>query len=217
MNDSIYNFIRMLSHQLFVEWLFLNIMVIAVIIVGVRFRKKRGLNHRGSTVPGQIAYFVSVSAASVITLFTLAAFLHVGCARERSSQTTCMSNLKAVALAVLIYANDNDETFSPASKWVSSIKKYDRHSAELIFCPATNPKMYYGFNSDLGGVKLESVSEPTKTIMLFEGRKNVPSVGGINDVDSLRHTGASNVCFTDGHVKRTNASLLKDKIWIPKK
>jgi prepilin-type N-terminal cleavage/methylation domain-containing protein/prepilin-type processing-associated H-X9-DG protein len=68
-------------------------------------------------------------------------------AREKARQTSCLSNLKQLSLAVLQYTNDNNETYppldnwmvSPGSIWASMIYPYVK-STGVYVCPDDSSK-----------------------------------------------------------------------------
>ncbi len=92
-------------------------------------------------------------------------------AREKARQTSCLSNLKQLGLAVLGYCQDNDEMFPfhrtttnaaighnvyPGATltvvlWADAIYPYVRNK-QIYVCPSTSPDVWlgYGWNMNLG-------------------------------------------------------------------
>lgn len=116
-------------------------------------------------------------------------------AREKARQTSCLSNLKQLGLAGLMYAQDYDETMVPnaisvytwtapdgstievsppsAMLWMYLVYPYV-NNVQVFNCPSTtrefSPSSYassppYGKNTFLNRVSLARVTNPTQTIM----------------------------------------------------
>ena len=110
------------------------------------------------------------------------------------------SNLKKLSLAIIMYAQDNDQKLPDADKWVDEIMPYVKN--EAVFCDPAAPDLKYGyaFNRALSGARLGGIKDPLATVMVFEsmtGVKNAADTG-----QSLprpgRHSGGDYFVFADG-------------------
>ena len=126
-----------------------------------------------------------------------------GPARERGEQEACLSNLKQLTLAALMFAQDHDQTLPSAEKWTDEIMPYIKNEA-LLRCPAA-PELECGYalNRDLAGKKLNALPNPAEAILFFDsnlGKRN--ATGTLEDVAIPgRHNGGNNYAFADGHCK----------------
>ena len=127
-------------------------------------------------------------------------------AREKARQAACTSNLKQIALAVLIYTQENDEKYPLATGWASTI---GLSGNKALICPtqgktkaaATNSNSY-GFSNLLSGKALGMLQDdPTTTEMLTDSNAT-DNILLVNNVD-FRHAGAAIVAYADGHVQFT--------------
>jgi len=119
-------------------------------------------------------------------------------AREKARQTSCLSNIKQLALGQLQYIQDYDEVFDPSSTNVSPAPRYyvlpdgvTQYSgamlwmyhiypycknAQMFNCPSSgskwNPSAYsssnYGRNKFLSNVALSNCTGPSTTVMFFD-------------------------------------------------
>ena len=125
-------------------------------------------------------------------------------AREKARQTTCASNEKQLALGVLMYAQDNEETLPPTASgdgvsilflWPDLLRPYVKNE-EVRFCPsdANETTNSYGLNelnfSDLTDTgapppkTLAAFQAPADTVMMSE--LGVGSIGNLADLTTPR-------------------------------
>jgi prepilin-type processing-associated H-X9-DG protein len=126
---------------------------------------------------------------------------------------TCQSNLKQLSLTIFMFTQDHNETYTFTNEtWIESLKPYfGVTNRPILICPDDKPqheqlKTSYSFNDNLTNASWESIDDPTKTIMLYEGKD-----GELN----FRHNGKANVAFVDGHVKAVDAEEAKSLLWKP--
>jgi prepilin-type processing-associated H-X9-DG protein len=132
----------------------------------------------------------------VMVLAGLILYVGVG-ARQRARAASCANQMRQIGMALGMAA----ERGVPRS-WAHGASKLNPHKP-LLLCPqgpqggSTN----YGVNQHLVGRNL-SVSDTGATVLLYESKRAGDSLIGLQrDVD-LRHLGAANFVFLDGHVKR---------------
>ena len=119
----------------------------------------------------------------------------------KSRKGGCISNLRQLTMAVLIYADDGDGRLPNAATWMDDIRPYIKAEA-LYHCPTDEQHQYgYAFNSELSGVNLKDIEDAANTVLLFEstsGRWNAA-----DPVTSLpdppRHGDGNNFAYADGH------------------
>jgi prepilin-type N-terminal cleavage/methylation domain-containing protein/prepilin-type processing-associated H-X9-DG protein len=111
-------------------------------------------------------------------------------AREKARQSSCLSNVKQLMLAVMMYAQDYDETLPYASSWgvsgepsnitwYQALMPYAKNS-QIVICPSyPNQSIGYGWNyQNFGyrtsagnmsrdpGCKLAEIPVPAGTILI---------------------------------------------------
>lgn len=115
-------------------------------------------------------------------------------AREKARQTSCLSNLKQIGLAGLMYCQDNDEKFMPPVVCGSGLtgcfiraehngsgyrplNPYIKNQ-QVWECPSCDddPTYSYGWNRSLdgwGSTKLATIKKPSDTVMFADHRVHV--------------------------------------------
>lgn len=133
--------------------------------------------------------------------------------REHENVAYCQSNLKQLSLTISMFTQDHNETYTFTNKtWIESLKPYfGVTNRPILVCPDDKPqheqlKTSYSFNDNLTNASWESIDDPVKTIMLYEGKD-----GELN----FRHNGKANVAFADGHVKAVDTEEAKSLLWKP--
>jgi len=136
----------------------------------------------------------SLQAATGMTPEQLAA------ARGQVSREVCQSNLKQLAMAVLMYAADWDGQLPALGEWTDRINPYMRND-ELLRCPSDPvADCSYAFNAALEGLALKDIPAPGETILLFEAKVGERNVAGGAAEAAAHHGDVVYVAFADGHV-----------------
>lgn len=137
-----------------------------------------------------------VAGAAFILLAALAIFAAIlfpffGQAKERAQATACLSNVRQLGMAVLMYAADHEERLPEAESWENDISEY-LFNKEILTCPTTGK--HYVFNKKLSGVDLKDLDNPQATPMLWEPARGAEGLVG-------PHMGQFVVGYVDGHAK----------------
>jgi len=98
-------------------------------------------------------------------------------AREKARQASCQSNLKQLALGVMMYAQDYDERFptryyvptgwTSGFQWSNVIEPYVKNW-DLFKCPSTAAYSYGWQQGYLNYRKLAEIQSPSETVMLCD-------------------------------------------------
>ncbi len=123
-------------------------------------------------------------------------------ARAANAKLGCISNVRQLAMAVLTYAEDFDETL-PAEDWAKTVAPYVRNDA-IFRCPGDGELPSYAMNPALFGKKLSDIREPSETVMLFESDNG-------KDI-AYRHGGVAVVAYADGHAAYVMAEQARDAL-----
>lgn len=130
--------------------------------------------------------------------------------KAAAQATVCLSQVKQLALGVLMFSGDNDDVlkFKSAADVRKQLAPYLKNEG-LWKCPSdTGTGASYTFNPNLLGVAFAKVAEPSKVVMIYEGK------GGKL---AFRHAGRAAVAFMDGHAKLIDEAGAKSLVWLATK
>ena len=120
-------------------------------------------------------------------------------AREKARQTACISNQKQIALAFIIWSQENDEKFPPATDWSTAVGV----SGKVLICPtqgknsaANQGNNSYGYSDRIAGRTLGEFPDPSSEVLIADSNANVLVVFNVDQ----RHAGGAIVGWADGHV-----------------
>jgi prepilin-type processing-associated H-X9-DG protein len=159
---------------------------------------------------------ICVSALFVLMVPIYAAMLLPALARAKSKAQTinCVNNMKQLALAVRMYANDHNNQLPPAATWCDAVQIYVGNP-KVFRCPADpDRRSAYAFNAKLDGKKDNEIDP--QTVLIFESQAGWNGAGGAERL-ALRHhsSGIVNVAFADGAVRSLTRSQLSTLRWDP--
>ncbi|MEQ1934702.1 MAG: hypothetical protein ABL962_12640 [Fimbriimonadaceae bacterium] len=123
---------------------------------------------------------------------------------EPAGNSACLSNLKQLGAATLLYTYDNHDRM-PLKNWTDSATPYYK-DRQLVTCPVVrNNEQQFGYalNQAAVGINVLAVEETTKMPMYFEVddlRKN--AVADLAAQTFARHEGESIVTYMDSHGKK---------------
>ena len=149
-------------------------------------------------------------------------------AREKARQSSCLSNVKQLTLAILSYAQDYDECLPPDGTlplaggypsppfWDQMLLPYLKNT-QILVCPSAGLSAGYtrtyrynaGRNGTVPygtGVALATIQTPSSTIWLVDtfggwlNNLNSWGVRGEGDIAAI-HNGGVNLGLIDGHAK----------------
>jgi prepilin-type processing-associated H-X9-DG protein len=138
-------------------------------------------------------------------------------AKQKAQSVACMNNMKQLALAVKMYADDNKDQLPPAATWCDALQPFVGSEGPFK-CPAANAeeRCGYALNARLAGAAENKIEVAATTVLIFEteGGWNV-SGGPELLLNRPRHGRAVGVAFADGHVEMVPESRLKAVRWDP--
>lgn len=128
-------------------------------------------------------------------------------AQQNAIAQTCLSNQKQIALGLMMYVQDYDETFPRKNTpYKTQVMPYIK-SEQVFHCPLDAPSVAsYTFNANLAGVVIANVVSPAQTVLLYEGK---------NMQLDFRHEGRAIIAYADGHVKMIPPDAAKNLFWYP--
>jgi prepilin-type N-terminal cleavage/methylation domain-containing protein/prepilin-type processing-associated H-X9-DG protein len=112
-------------------------------------------------------------------------------AREKARQSSCLSNIKQINLAILSYAQDYDEVLPQAYYWTPTRYSYIQFmepyvkNSQVFNCPSMSVKATvtyngcrsYPFNGGLWGASLGEIQSPAETVMHGDATPNTTNSG----------------------------------------
>ncbi len=153
-------------------------------------------------------------------------------AREKARQNTCMNNQRQIALGIMMYVQDNEETFPVAKGWNGHLSASYGMKGEVWDCPSithtgneTAPDYFYVAGSFLSSMALGDLKEPISTPLtldLYDPGTNPPYIndnGATNcstaysQVDP-RHNNGAIVSFVDGHTEWVQSNGLSSFFFL---
>ncbi len=156
---------------------------------------------------------IIIVAASALIIFLATTRQPMG--REKARQTSCQSNLKQQALAMLMYCEDNDGRFPDLRHWNDALRPYLK-SPRILICPSADDRTMpsYAANAGLQSRVMKKLKSPANTVMLFDSMPGANNFGG-PDSPVYRHSEGCNFAFADGHVKWMRREAARARGWKP--
>ena len=141
---------------------------------------------------------------SIVALCFSFVMFDISVARYKARQSGCLSSIKQISLAFLIYENDYDSHLPPlGSNWNSILKEY-KIGDGMLHCPnVENSKdPTYALNKNLAGLNVNNVKNPENTILIFESKPGKNLFGTSELLPKYpRHFDGDEYGFLDGHAK----------------
>lgn len=144
----------------------------------------------------------------IITVLAAILFPVISSARQKANQSSCLNNVRQIAIAIQIYTNDNNNIFPS----MTTIWQGLNLSNKTYICPAIGKKLQngYGYNYSLNNQLLsdaDNITNPSQIVEVADCRKNslYPNIISTpGDID-YRHNGFASFGFVDGHVCSLNS------------
>jgi len=136
-------------------------------------------------------------------------------AKAKAQSINCINNVKQLAIAVRMYANDNEDKFPPAATWCDALLQ-NVGTDKVFKCPAGDmgKRCHYAYNAKLSGME-EGKIDPN-TVVLFEAEGGWNLSGGPElMLQKPRHARRFIVALADGSVQQMTEARLKDLRWDP--
>ena len=115
----------------------------------------------------------------------------------------CKINMKSLTRAMLMYVQDNDDTFPDAGHCYEALLPYVKRK-DAFTCPALKAVGQhggYGMNGDISGKKFATVGAPEGVLSIFEAK--TPAFVGVDPLTAEITTGRHKHIwqgFADGHI-----------------
>ncbi len=126
--------------------------------------------------------------------------------RSKAQTAECRNNMKQLAIAMVMYANDHDEHYPRANAWREALRPYMKDES-ILHCPADHGSGGYAMNLKLSGQPMARVMNPAGTVLFYETNASGADAKGTGDDLAWRHNGTHNVAYVDGHVETLSEGL----------
>lgn len=157
--------------------------------------------------------FTLIELLVVITIIAILAailFPVFAKAREKARQASCTNNQRQIATAILMYVQDNDETFFPelsSSAWSTLLTPYN--GPQIYDCPSCSSKGNnstpdYAFNTEYFGIALGEITDIPATCLTADAKRGVTKATDDSELDE-RHNNLLIASFADGHAEARKA------------
>jgi len=114
-----------------------------------------------------------------------------------------LSNVKQIALGLVIRASDYDQNLPQADKWMDQTKAYMK-SQDILRCPGA-PELEYGyaFNKALDKMNLKKIRNPSTVVLVFSSKLGTRNAAGGPEAvaDPPRFPQGNVYAFCDGHAE----------------
>lgn len=190
--------------------------ILGIVSLGKIRRSEGRLGGQGFAIAG-----IALSAVMLVFLiFFLTSVTPSALAKARDPAYTiyCISNLKQLCLANVLYAADHNGRLPDANAWCDLIQTNILGVQQAFLCPAGNKaaRCHYTFNAKLSGVETEAIRKPDQTVMLFESQGGWNASGGLEQLlKHPRHLSGIDVGFVDGHTEFVTPTKLDKLVWEP--
>lgn len=148
----------------------------------------------GKTVGRGFTLIELLVVIAIIAILAAILFPVFARARENARRSSCQSQEKQIALGVIQYTQDYDNTYPNVSPWTATgalstdpIQPYMK-STQIFVCPSDTGTASYVWNVNLSSQNESALNATALTIMTSES-------------STSRHLDGANYGFADGHVK----------------
>ena len=132
---------------------------------------------------------VPILAAIVLPVFAQA--------RLAAQRTKCVSNVKILATAQLLYSSDYDDHFPPAGQWMDLTKPFAKGATRAYQCPLVIDGHGYAMSDAMSGKSVTKLADPNKHVLIFETDDLDYNAHGMPKVYTGRH-GSQSTARADG-------------------
>lgn len=133
---------------------------------------------------------------------------------DRPQYSDCGGNVKKIALAIRLYADEHEGKCPPAAQWCDDVLP-NLEGKHIFQCPQRRGgEGAYGFNAKLAGRTLSAI--PPDTVMIFETDKGWNTTGGADAVITQPPHGRKfTFGLADGSIREVTKEELSELRWEP--
>ncbi len=173
---------------------------------------------KGIAIAGTILSGVSFAFLSILLAIL---FPVLAQAREKAKEESCMTNQRYLSRAMLMYAQDHNETLPSSGNWCDLITPYITDK-KIFQCPSAGSiankggkSTSYAYNTHCNHLNIVKVNMPSITPMTFDAKNSKWNQSGGNELVACRHAKKTVMSFLDGHVESKTPEEARETIWDP--
>ncbi len=137
--------------------------------------------------------------------------------RSAMLRLSCLSNVKQLAMASMMYAQDSDGRLPSAANWNAATRPY-AYSDLTYVCPneVVGDLPSYAMNRQAAGMAPDAIAHPEQTVILYESIPGRNLAGGAELLPARpRHNSVDYAGFADGHARSVSRRRLGSANWSP--
>jgi len=167
-----------------------------------------GVAIAGVVVSGMMFMMIPIMAAMMLPALARA--------KSRAQTVQCMSHVKQLNLALLMYATDHNDTFPPAESWCDLIKPYGGGLTVMFECPSQpQGQCAFAYNAALANKKTSEIRNPAQTVLVFSSAEGWNRAGGRDKAVPHKHNNRNGLTlgFADGHTETVSGARAASITW----
>ncbi len=185
--------------------------IICGIISLVKIEKSKGtLKGKGLAIAGIVTPGVMLPLFALLLGILMPALAKT---RTIAYRMVCGANISGLGKAMIIYADDFNDTYPDSSKWCDLLVKYVDVTEKSFHCPGNSSKgsCDYAMNKNIEKI---GTMAPPDIVLLFESTPGWNQSGGPELLTTKNHKGEGcNILFNGGHVAFIQTEDINDLKW----
>ncbi len=179
------------------------------IIAAISTSKNPQLKGKGLAIAGAVLGGVSLLMVPLMISILLPS---VGAARDLARQAVALSQMNSVGQAMMMYETSDGDRLPSSDRWKTQLTDAGYIMPQNLVHPADNSQ-YMAMNFNLDGKSTYDVSEPSRTVLVFECKPGTGSSGGPRNLANPPRGDGVLVLFCDGHVEAVDPADVGDLKW----
>jgi prepilin-type processing-associated H-X9-DG protein len=130
-------------------------------------------------------------------------------ARETTYVETCLSNQRQMAAAMIMYAQDHENTFPPDKTVWTDINV----DPAILICPTADKSktISYGYNKGMSKLTIQATPEYFNLMLTADGGNAANQLTGVGDMQ-FRHLNQCAASYVDGHAAMVTKESMQPNI-----
>jgi len=149
---------------------------------------------------------ITIVLGIVVAVYIIVLAPVVRSAKDSAQSHVCQANLKKLSSALVMYTQDWDGHYPPASKWMDCIDNDEylgQDRATVFHCPAAVSQYGYAMNAQVSGKSDQSI-DIANTVLLFETDSPTRNASGTQNSLALPRHHMLNCAFCGGSTAWVN-------------